>query len=127
MTKNQLKVLNELMKDQQFKGKRLLKRIIWLNTVEPKYQIGECYKVTDTSRTILGERVVNFKAKIVEIKTMAYDEEYYYTLETTVIKGDKNYTTTLFATEHDLGMKAKDSINKFGGELDVVYLETTSL
>lgn len=43
MTEQQLKVLNELVAAPDFKGKEVLKHLIWRNTAVPKYKVGESF------------------------------------------------------------------------------------
>lgn len=81
MTKTQLKVLNELLSDPTFKGKRQLGHLIWANTTEPKYNLGDCYLVSDLGRKMNGHVVKDFGGKIVEIIPDLLAEEYCYRFE----------------------------------------------
>ena len=52
MNKKQITVFKELLADPNFKGKKSLEHLLWLNTTEPKYKEGDCFKVTDHGHTI---------------------------------------------------------------------------
>ena len=47
MTKSQIKIFEELLASEDFKGKKQLKHLLWLNTAAPKFKIGDCFIVTD--------------------------------------------------------------------------------
>lgn len=87
LTKTQLNNLNKLKGDRELKGSQLLERYIWLNTVRPKYKIGD--KIIFSSSigvTHFGNLVDNFKGVITNIrfdsigKTVVYTIEYDYSL-----------------------------------------------
>ena len=41
MNTAQIKVMEELLNDKDFRGKEDLKHLIWLNTTEPKFKVGD--------------------------------------------------------------------------------------
>ena len=113
MTKNQIKVINEIIADPTTKGKEQLKHILWINTTHPKYLIGDCFKVTDTSEKICDIPVRNLKAKIVCQYACQDVNEYYYELEVVCKKAGKPYIATVHQTESDLyrAERCDDNVN----------------
>lgn len=88
MKKEDLKVLERLLKDPEVKGKKSLERFIWRNTTPPKFEKGKLVKVTDPKYTICGSKVVDWIGTVETIYT-AYDENK-YTYEIRVKYVDKN-------------------------------------
>lgn len=113
MTEQQLKVLNELVADPDFKGKETLKHLIWRNTAVPKYEVGESFYVSDRSRRIFGVTAIDFKAKVAKVKTIASEEEYMYELDAIVTreKDGKVLETKFYVKESELVKKAEDNLN----------------
>ena len=113
MTEQQLKVLNELVADPDFKGKETLKHLIWRNTAVPKYGVGESFYVSDRSRRIFGVTAIDFKATVAKVKTIASEEEYMYELDAIVTreKDGKVLETKFYARESELTKKAEDNLN----------------
>lgn len=68
MTKSELNTLQKLMEKENIKGKKLLDQFIWLNTLKPKYGIGNYYIITDIGHKIYGVPIQNKKGKLIEIK-----------------------------------------------------------
>lgn len=116
MTKTQLKVLNELLTDPTFRGKRQLGHLIWANTTEPKYSLGDCYRVSDVGRRINGHVVKDFGGKIVEIIPDLLSEEYRYRFECVYDQeGCEAYKFYVLLYEHDVSfcMPASDNVTYF--------------
>ena len=116
MTKTQLKVLNELLTDPTFKGKRQLGHLIWANTTEPKYNLGDCYLVSDLGRKIYGHVVEDFGGRIVEIIPDLLSEEYRYRFECVYEQeGREPYKFYVMLYEHDVSSskRAKDNVTYF--------------
>lgn len=102
MKKSQIKVFEELLQDKDFKGKKSLRHLLWLNTVEPKYKIGQFVKVTNYDHRIYGRPVVDFKAKIIEHRSFINDNQWHYTLEMEVTCNGKTKTFNEYAPEHNI-------------------------
>jgi hypothetical protein len=113
MNAKQIKVFEELLKDENFKGKKELNHILWLNTSTPKYKIGECFKVTDRSRRIYGVQIVNFKAKIIRTFSWRDEERHCYELEMECEVGGKHYATKIARYEDELTERCEDNVNVF--------------
>ena len=114
MDKKYEKMFKELLEDKEFKGKKALKHLLWLNTVEPKFKIGDCFLVTDYGHRIFGHQVINFHAKVVEIKSWRNEEEYQYTLEMDVECEGKHTTSKCFKDEAELMFRCDDNKNILG-------------
>lgn len=116
MKKSQVKVFEELLQDSNFKGKKQLRHLLWLNTSKPKFEVGDCFEVTDYGHRIYGHQVINFKARVVEVYTWKTDDNWYYKLEMEVICGDKVTISYEHKTESQLirSKKCKDNRNVLG-------------
>ena len=113
MTKTELNTLQKLIEKEDTKGKKLLKRVIWLNTTKPKYAIGDCYVVTDRGHRVYGVPIINMKAKIVDVYGDSLNETYNYDLELTILTDSgRQDTIKVYINENDIGKKVKDNINK---------------
>lgn len=102
MKKAQIKVFEELLKDKDFKGKKQLKHLLWLNTSIPKFKVGQCVKVTNYDHRIWGHPVIDFKAKIINISSFITGEEWHYEMEMDITCGDKHTVIKEFALEGKL-------------------------
>ena len=111
MTKEQVKVFEECLKDPKFKGKKFLKNLLWVNTTEPKYRKDDCFKVSDPGHRVYGVPVRNFSARIVEITSSIREEEYRYELEMLVKCNDKELTVKAYKYESELIVRADDNVN----------------
>lgn len=75
LTKKQVEFLEKLRNDTELNGRGLLRMFIIRNTYQPKYKVGDFVKITDdTYSYIWGCRIVNVKAKIVEIDWWVRDK-----------------------------------------------------
>ena len=116
MTKRDLSKLEALLDDPNIKGKKLIRQLIWLNTVKPKCKIGECYEITDPSRRIYGVQIKNFHAQVVDIN-YNYQEKYIqYEMSLKVINSDKEYNTDAYVLEAEIGKKVKDNVTVINGK-----------
>ena len=116
LTKAERTALEKLLNDSQFKGKKWLRFLIWLNTTKPKYKNGECFKVSDPSHRLFGVQAINVNAKIVEVKSFMGEHEYIYTLEAHVVNKDgRELTTSMYAPERLLQVKVKNNENRIDG------------
>lgn len=121
MKKSQIKVFEELLQDKDFKGKKSLKHLLWLNTVKPKYEIGQFVKVTNYAHRIYGHQVINFKAKVIEHRSYNHTNEWFYTLEMEVTCDGKTKTFEEYAPESDIkgGVRNnKNVLTSKNGEFD---------
>lgn len=114
LTKEQVKVFEECLKDPKFKGKKFLKNLLWVNTTEPKYQKGECFRVSDPGHRVYGVPVRNFGAKIVEITSSIREEEYRYELEMLIKCNGKEMTVKAYKYESELIVRADDNVTVIG-------------
>lgn len=114
MTKSQIKVFEALLADPTFKGKKSLRHLLWLNTVKPKYGLGECFKVTDPGHRVYGHPVRNFNAKIIEIVSFRDYEEYRYKLEAEVECDGRKTLVNVYMDEADLRERCKGNLNILG-------------
>lgn len=114
MKKSEIKVFKALLQDDNFKGKNQLKWLLWRNTTEPKYKVGECYKATSRGTSVWGYPVKDFKATIKKAYCYTTEAAWYYEMEAVCICGEKKHTTTIFTAEYNMGRKCNDNINVLG-------------
>ena len=114
MKKAQIKVFEELLQDDNFKGKEQLAWLLWRNTTEPKYKPGESYIASGRGQYVYGFPVKDFKATIKRAYCYKTEKTWYYELEAVCICGDKEHTTTIFTAEYSIGKKCTGNINKLG-------------
>lgn len=119
MTAEQIKVFEQLLNDKGFKGKKQLKHLLWLNTSTPKFQIGECFIVSDPGHRVYGYPVKNFKAKVTEVKAFGggiFESEWRYTLEMECECGYANTVANMFISECVLSrcQRCEDNKNILG-------------
>lgn len=111
----QKKMFEDLIKDKDFRGKDSLKHLLWLNTVNPKFDKGDCFYVTDAGHRIFGYPIIHFKGKIKEIRSYATSETYLYILEVVVRREDgKEITTTCGVYESELIERCEGNLNCVG-------------
>lgn len=113
LTKGQINTFNKLLEDPDFKGKKQLRHLLWLNTTKPKFAVGDCFFVTDPGHRLFGFPVKDFKAKIVEIKSWMNTNEWFYSLEMEAEYNGKTITAHCGKMESELFQckKAKDNKN----------------
>jgi hypothetical protein len=111
MKKSQIKMLQEMLKDKDIKGKKQLERVLWLNTSTPKYKVGQCVKVTDYGHSVYGHRVIDFKAKIVSIRADGWNNQYLYEMEMDITCGDKHTTVMQYSSESVLKGGVRNNLN----------------
>jgi hypothetical protein len=114
MTKAQIKVLNELIKDPTFKGHDALEWLLWRNTTKPKYTAGNSFRVSASGQSVYGYAVKDFKATIKKAYCYKTEKQWYYELEAVCICGNKKHTATIFTAESKLGRKCSDNVNVLG-------------
>lgn len=112
MKKSQVKVFEELLEDKDFKGKKWLRHLLWLNTVKPKFKEGDCFMVSDSGHRVYGYQVINFKAKIVDISSMLCNPVWRYGLEAVVECNGKQTTVMIYQDENELSRAKRCEDNK---------------
>lgn len=110
MTREQIDCFNSLLNDSEFKGKKQLRHLLWLNTTKPKYEMGDCFLVDSPGEKIFGRPVEKFHAKVVKISSWRDEEEYQYELTGMVKCKDKQITTNFYCRESDLRHRCEDSV-----------------
>jgi hypothetical protein len=118
MTDAQLKVLRELEQDPECKGQAQLKHFIWLNTVAPKYKVGDSFLVTSAGQRIFGVPVRNFRATVTKTYSFKNEQKWYYSLTAHVESGDRKTDSTICVPEDMIGSKVDDNINIVQGKTD---------
>lgn len=112
MTKSELNTLQKLMEKENIKGKKLLDQFIWLNTLKPKYGIGNYYIITDIGHKIYGVPIQNKKGKLIEIKHISSKKQYLYKFELEFETTDgRHLTSTAYVTEKSVGHRVHDNHN----------------
>ena len=113
MTKQQIKVFEDLLKDKDFQGKKALKHLLWLNTSTPMFKIGECFIVSDPGHRIGNHPVKDFRARIVSVSSWRDEEDWFYKLEAHVEINGKQTTTQINKYESDLARasRCEDNVN----------------
>lgn len=127
MKSSDLKVLERLAADPDVKGRKLLRKLIWYNTVQPKYNVGDCYCVTDPAMRIYGVPVKGFHARIAEVKLWHDGQTGTITYRTVahVVNGDKVKDIDIVVRESMVGQKVDDNMNVINGTDK--YAETLSI
>ena len=54
MKKVYVNQINKMLSDPDVKGKSVLRKLLWHNTVIPKYAVGDCFIVTDSGHRVFG-------------------------------------------------------------------------
>lgn len=116
MTKEQINVFETLLKDKDFIGKKSLKHLLWLNTSKPKFDIGDCFIVSDPGHRVFNFPVKDFKAKIIKVSSWRDEEDWFYTLEASVEYNGNQITITVHKYETDLwqSKSCEDNVNVLG-------------
>lgn len=102
MKNSQIKVFEELLQDESFKGKQQLKHLLWLNTNKPKFKAGDCFVVSDRGVKVFGYPVIDFKAKIDKVTAWKDKEEWYYHMTMNVMCGEKSLEVSAYKYESEL-------------------------
>lgn len=126
MTNEQIKVFEELLADETFKGKQQLKHLLWLNTSKPQLDVGDCFIVSDRGHKIYGHHVSNFKAKVVRIYSWKDSEEWQYELSMDVECEGKTTTSMVYKTETEL-LRAEQCIGNKNILGDAKDIHSTSI
>lgn len=102
MTNEQIKVFNDLLASDNFKGKAQLSHLLWLNTSKPKFKVGDCFVISDGGQYVYGYPVKGFKAQINRVYSWKDQEEWQYELIMSVVCGDKSVEATTYKSENEL-------------------------
>ncbi len=110
MTTKQLELLNELMQDENIKGKKSLDWFIFLNTSEPQFKVGDCFYISDPRKRIYGNEIINMKAKVKRIYHFRGEKKHLYELAVNI---NNEKEVIINKEESDLinCKKAKDNVN----------------
>ena len=113
MTKAEIKKLQELLAKEDTEGKKLLERVIWLNTTSAKYKVGDFVKFTDIGHRVYGVPVKDFKGRVKKVMSNSKNRIYNYELE--IIVGTKDepqlLITNCFVLEEDISGKVRSNNN----------------
>ncbi len=112
MKKSQIKVFEELLASDDFKGKKQLRHLLWLNTSKPKFNKGDCFKVTERGTKVFGYPVKDFNAKIVDVYAFKTQDEWHYEMEMDISCGDRQTVAKHYAGESDLLLAKRCEDNK---------------
>ena len=74
LTNEERALLKTLYKDRELIARGNIRKFLIANTYEPKYSVGDFVMITDTSTTLHGNRAVNIKTKIEEIRFWLEDK-----------------------------------------------------
>lgn len=80
MERKDINTLKRLV-SENVKGKKLLERVIWLNTTKPKYEVGQLVIFSDRARTINGSKVINWVGRVKEVRPNSEEKFYFYILD----------------------------------------------
>lgn len=111
MNKSDIKKLKDILAKEDTKGKKLLERVIWLNTTSAKYNVGDFVKFTDLGHRIYGVPVKDFKGKVKEVMSNSQNKTYNYEIEIDVTAEDKHLTTKCFISESSISGKVRSNKN----------------
>lgn len=116
MTREQIAVFEQLLNDKDFKGKKELKHLLWINTTKPKFKNGECFKVTDPGHKIFGYPVINFGARIVRSFSWRDTDEWHYELQMVCDCEGKQVVSKVYKSERelDVAMRCSNNTNVLG-------------
>lgn len=111
MNKTDIKKLQELLAKEDTKGKKLLERVIWLNTTSAKYKVGDFVKFTDIGHRVYGVPVKDFKGKVKKVMSNSQNKTYNYEIEIDVTAEDKHLTTKCFISESSISGNVRSNKN----------------
>lgn len=134
LNKKEKELLERLYSDKELNGRGFIRKFIIRNTYEPKYKVGDFVKITDDSyHYIWGNRIVNVKAKVVNIDWWLNDKGQECVQYECVALDQDGKEITLFAEEsingnyqkrHITG-RCKDNNNVFAKKSE--YSQSCSL
>lgn len=74
MKEKYLEVLNEMLNDEEVKGKRRIEDLIWLNTVKPKFNVRDKVRFSSRGAYICDVPIHDFHGVITEIRKFPMDK-----------------------------------------------------
>lgn len=112
LSEKQVEVFNELLNEPEFRGKKSLKHLLWLNTTTPKFKVGDAVAVRADGSMSIWDKPVRYAFGVVEgINVFRFEDEYHYAVECTFEKEGKRYTTTVPGKESNITLVDKSIIN----------------
>ena len=126
MKKSEIKVFEALLKDVDFKGKDQLKWLLWRNTTEPKFKVGDCYRASGRGQSVWGHPVRDFKAKIKKAYCYKTEMAWYYEMEAVCICDGKEHTTIIYTAEYSMGKACDGNVNELASPKSKHVEETVS-
>lgn len=103
MTEEQIAVFEELLNNADFKGKKTLHHLLWLNTVAPKFEVGDTVMIKgDGSHRIWDKPVRRAIGTVKEVSTFITGNDYHYCVECVYEKNGKQYTANEYGGEADI-------------------------
>lgn len=113
LSKKELTVLNGLLEKKDFKGKKALRFLIWLNTSVPEFQIGDIVTVTNKSMRICDTQVVNWTGIVREIYSTHFEDVWKYKVEVYYIVNGEQRSTVVFNNENVMKRSNQLEIKSF--------------
>ena len=113
MERKDINTLKRLANEEDIKGKKLLERVIWLNTTKPKYEVGQLVVFSDRDRTINGSAVINWVGRVKAVKPNSKEKFYFYEL-TVKYKDINGVITETFGLGKEFELKStrkQDDVN----------------
>ena len=81
LNKNEVKMLNDLANKEGFKCKKHLQHIIFFNTHESKYKVGDKVLFNEASHSYAGNQFINFMGEITKVERRFIEETYSYSIK----------------------------------------------
>ena len=111
LTKKQIEFLETLRNNKELGGRGFLRMFLIMNTYEPKHKVGDFVTITDdTFSYIYGSRIVNAKAKIVDIDWWVKEKDKEFVQYECVALDQFGKEHTLYAEESIYGYYEKRHI-----------------
>lgn len=111
MNRKQIKAFKALLEDENFKGKKELEHLLWLNTSKPKYKVGDYVWVTNRLRKLYGQEIADFKGKVAEVYAFDHSNEWHYRIEMVILNDGEQTVVNEYALESDIKGGAYNKIN----------------
>lgn len=100
LNEKEKELLEKLYSDKELSGRGSIRKFIIRNTYQPKYKIGDFVTITDNNNHFIwGNRIINVKAKIVEIDWWLNDKDEEYVQYECIALDQDGGEFTLFAEE----------------------------
>ena len=96
-------IIQGLLDRDDVKGKKALRDVLWLNTVETKYRIGDFINASDYGLRIGGDRVVRWNMRVAKIiYHTPWSRDYHYECICQVVNNGKSNEHTIHVSEGKL-------------------------